>query len=117
VFGAPEPRSPLKSACATPDFFKHVALFGNVGFGESYVHGDWDTDDIAAVIAWFIASLVKAQGSRASSTKVAGLNLLKTWNRILHKLRPNSLTNSRRNIQPSTTTSETSSTLSGWTRR
>ncbi len=79
-------------------FFKHVALFGNVGFGESYVHGDWDTDDIAAVISWFILNLSKTQGSRTSSSKVAFVNLLNLVNRAHHLLRPNSVTTSRRNI-------------------
>jgi cyclopropane-fatty-acyl-phospholipid synthase len=79
-------------------FFKHVALYGNVGFGESYVHGDWDTPDISAVISWFILNIAKNQGATASSAKVAGVNLLKGYNRLLHLLRPNSVTTSRRNI-------------------
>ena len=49
------------------DFFKRCALFGNVGFGEAYVDGDWETDNIAAVIEWFILNLSKTQGSRSSS--------------------------------------------------
>jgi len=80
------------------EFFRHCALYGNIGFGESYVHGDWDTDDIAGVISWFIQNIAHSQGSQASSTKLAGMNLLKTYNRILHLLRPNSLKTSRRNI-------------------
>jgi cyclopropane-fatty-acyl-phospholipid synthase len=73
-------------------FFKHIALYGNVGFGEAYVDGDWDTDDIVDVIAWFILNLSKTQGSRASSGKVAFVNLLNVVNRIQHLLRPNSVT-------------------------
>lgn len=98
VFGAPGAEIACEIRVRDSGFFKHVALFGNIGFGESYVHGDWDTDDIAAVISWFIVNIAKSQGMEASSTKVAGLNLLKTWNRVLHKLRPNSITTSRRNI-------------------
>lgn len=80
------------------DFFKRCALFGNVGFGEAYVDGDWETDDIAAVIEWFILNLSKTQGSRSSSGKVAFVNLLNFVNRVQHLLRPNSLSTSRRNI-------------------
>jgi hypothetical protein len=47
------------------EFFKRCALFGNVGFGEAYVDGDWDTDSIADVISWFILNLSKTQGSRS----------------------------------------------------
>lgn len=80
------------------EFFRHCALYGNIGFGESYVHGDWDAEDVAGVIAWFIQNIHQTQGSRASSTKLKGMNLLKTYNRLLHRLRPNSLKTSRRNI-------------------
>lgn len=98
VFG--EEGAPISAEIRIRDqaFFKHVALFGNVGFGESYVHGDWDTDDIAAVISWFILNIAKNQGATASSAKVAGVNLLRGYNRLLHLLRPNSVTTSRRNI-------------------
>jgi cyclopropane-fatty-acyl-phospholipid synthase len=79
-------------------FFRHCALFGNVGFGEAYVDGEWETDNIAAVISWFIQNIATNQGSKASSTRLAGTNLLKAYNRVLHLLRPNSVTTSRRNI-------------------
>lgn len=80
------------------EFFRQCALYGNIGFGESYVHGDWDADDVAGVIAWFIQNIHALQGSAASSTKLRGMNLLKIYNRALHLLRPNSLKTSRRNI-------------------
>lgn len=74
------------------EFFKRCALFGNVGFGESYVDGDWDTPDIAAVISWFILNLAKTQGGKSSSGKMAFVNLLRGFNRVHHLLRPNSVT-------------------------
>ena len=80
------------------EFFKRCALFGNVGFGESYVDGDWDTPDIAAVISWFILNLAKTQGGKSSSGKMAFVNLLRGFNRVHHLLRPNSVTISRKNI-------------------
>jgi cyclopropane-fatty-acyl-phospholipid synthase len=80
------------------NFFKRCALYGNVGFGESYVEGDWDTDDIAAVISWFILNLSRTQGSRSSSGKMAFVNLLRLVNRVQHLLRPNSVDVSRKNI-------------------
>lgn len=80
------------------DFFRQCALFGNVGFGEAYVEGDWDTENIAAVISWFIRNIAATQGSKASSTRIAGTNFLKAYNRVLHLLRPNNIKTSRRNI-------------------
>ena len=32
------------------DFFRRCLLYGDIGFGESYVDGDWDTDNITNVI-------------------------------------------------------------------
>ena len=80
------------------DFFRRCALFGNVGFGESYVDGDWDTPDLAAVISWFILNIARTPQYGGSSGKVAFTNLLKLVNRVHHLLRPNSVDTSRRNI-------------------
>ena len=79
-------------------FFRRCVLFGNVGFGESFVDGDWDTPDIEAVVSFFITNIVRVQGSEASSSRVAFTNVLRGWNRLKHLLRPNSITTSRRNI-------------------
>jgi cyclopropane-fatty-acyl-phospholipid synthase len=80
------------------EFFKRCVLFGNVGLGEAYVDGNWDTDHIKNVISWFILNLEKTQGSKSSSGKIAFVNFLNFINRINHLLRPNSLKTSRRNI-------------------
>ncbi len=98
VLGAPGAEITAEMRIRSWAFFKDCALFGNVGFGEAYVEGDWDTDDIAGVISWFIQNIHAVQGSQASSTRLAGTNLLKLYNRILHLLRPNSVKTSRRNI-------------------
>ena len=98
VFGAPGAEITAEMRVRSTEFFKRCALYGNVGFGEAYVDGDWDTDDISAVISWFIVNLAKTQGSRTSSGKIAFVNLLNLVNRLQHLLRPNSVTTSRRNI-------------------
>ncbi len=96
--GAQDAEHGLEMRVRSWEFFRHCALFGNVGFGEAYVEGDWESDDVAGVISWFIQNIHAMQGSRASSTRLAGTNLLKFYNRILHRLRPNSVKTSRRNI-------------------
>ena len=80
-------------------FFKRCVLFGDVGFGEAYVDGDWDTDDITRVISWFILNVENSPNMAGSRGKKFLINLLGQYNRILHLLRPNSLGTSRRNIQ------------------
>lgn len=81
-----------------PRFFRRVVLYGNVGFGESYMAGEWESPDLCAVISWMIQNIHAQQGQRASSFHLPGLNLLRGWNLMLHWLRPNTLKTSRRNI-------------------
>ena len=80
------------------NFFKRCVLFGDVGFGEAFVDGDWDTDDITKVISWFILNVENSPAMSGSRGKKFLVNLLGKYNRILHLLRPNSLETSRRNI-------------------
>ncbi len=81
-----------------PNFFKRCVLYGDVGFGEAYVEGDWETPDITAVIAWFILNVENSPGMSGSRSRRIALNLLGWYNRIQHLLRPNSLDTSKRNI-------------------
>jgi len=79
-------------------FFKRCVLFGDVGFGEAYVDGDWDTEDITRVISWFILNVENSPAMSGSRGRKFLINLLGWQNRIAHLLRPNSVTTSRRNI-------------------
>jgi cyclopropane-fatty-acyl-phospholipid synthase len=81
-------------------FFRKCIFAGDVGFGESFVDGDWTTPDLTAVIAWFIHNVDNAptlSGSKRAG-KAAAINLLRAANRIGHLLRPNNRTTARRNI-------------------
>jgi cyclopropane-fatty-acyl-phospholipid synthase len=80
------------------DFFQKVVLFGDVGFGESYVDGDWETDDIGRVIAWAIHNLENNPTLGGSKRRSFPLNLLRGWNRAHHLFRPNNRSMARRNI-------------------
>jgi len=79
-------------------FFKRCILFGDIGFGEAFVDGDWDTDDITKVISWFILNVENSPAMSGSRGKKFLINLLGWQNRLSHLLRPNSLSTSRRNI-------------------
>jgi len=80
------------------EFFKRCAFYGNIGMGEAYTDGIWETDDIAAVIKWFIFNVNALQGAETSSARLPGVNLLKIVNWFRHLKRENSVENSRRNI-------------------
>lgn len=78
------------------DFYKRCVLYGDIGFGEAYVDGDWDTSSITNVISWFLLNIDNAPVS-GGATK-ATLNLLKFFNKLSHLRRANSLDGSRKNI-------------------
>lgn len=80
------------------EFFKRCAFYGNIGMGEAYTDGIWDTDDIAEVISWFILNVNALQGASTSSSRLPGVNLLNIINWFRHLRRKNSVENSRRNI-------------------
>ncbi|MCS6884351.1 MAG: cyclopropane-fatty-acyl-phospholipid synthase family protein [Acidobacteriota bacterium] len=80
------------------EFFRKCVLYGDIGFGEAYVDGDWDSDDIVAVISWFIANIDSAPTLSGGRNLLWG-NLLRFVNRLGHQLRRNTLVGARRNIK------------------
>ena len=96
-----KPGTPITARVVLRDdtqFFKRCAFYGNIGMGEAYTDGLWDTDDIAAVISWFIDNMNALQGSDTSSGNLPGVNLLKVVNWFRHLRRENTVDTSRRNI-------------------
>ncbi|MBP7810454.1 MAG: class I SAM-dependent methyltransferase [Bacteroidia bacterium] len=81
-----------------PYFFKRCVLFGDVGFGEAYVDGDWDTDNITNVIKWFLLNVDNAPTISGSTSQSFVLNILKIFNTIYHSKRENTLKGSKKNI-------------------
>ena len=37
-----------------PKFYERSVLYGAIGFAESYIDGEWVTNDLTKVIEWFI---------------------------------------------------------------
>lgn len=79
-------------------FFKRCVLYGDIGFGESYVNGDWDTTNITDVIKWFILNIEYAPSVSGSRFSSYSLNFLKGVNKLNHLLRKNTLSGSQKNI-------------------
>ncbi len=65
---------------------------GDVGFAESYLAGDWDSPDLAALIE------LAARNEAAMTETLRGFAVVRAWHRLRHLLRPNSRAGSRRNI-------------------
>jgi len=98
TIGSPGAAISANVRITTWDFFKRCVLYGDVGFGEAYMDGDWETEDITKVISWFILNVENSPAMSGSRGKKFLINLLGWQNRLGHLLRPNSLTTSRRNI-------------------
>ena len=80
------------------EFYKRVILFGDIGFGEAYVDGLWDTDNITNVIKWVLLNIENAPSVSGSNTQTLATNLLKLFNKLSHFKRKNTVEGSRKNI-------------------
>lgn len=76
-----------------PAFYRKVAAQGSVGAGESYIHGDWQCDDLVALVRLLVRNRTLLDGMERGPARIGGW-LLRGWNR----LRRNSREGSRRNI-------------------
>ncbi len=79
-------------------FFKRCVLYGDIGFGEAYTEGEWETDNITNVIKWFLLNVENAPTASGSNAKSFILNVLKIFNKIYHTKRANSVDGSKKNI-------------------
>lgn len=80
------------------EFYKRIILFGDIGFGEAYVDGLWETDNITNVIKWALLNIENAPGVSGSNIQTLSLNLLKLYNKLSHLKRANTIEGSRKNI-------------------
>ncbi|MCW2549821.1 MAG: Cyclopropane-fatty-acyl-phospholipid synthase [Mycobacterium sp.] len=53
VQGGGRPGDPVMRIRRPDDFYRRVAASGLIGFGESYMAGDWDADDLAGLLTVF----------------------------------------------------------------
>ncbi len=82
-----------------PIFFRKLVLATDIGLGESYVDGDWETDDIGKVIRWFILNLQDMPSmSGGQSVRNLMVNAMATVNKLQHAFNNNSISGSKKNI-------------------
>lgn len=81
-----------------PDFFRRCVLYGDIGFGEAYTDGLWDTPSITKVIEWFLLNVDQAPNVSGSQAKTAALGVLRFFNKLSHLRRSNTLDTARKNI-------------------
>jgi cyclopropane-fatty-acyl-phospholipid synthase len=77
-------------------FFRRVILYGDTGFGEAYFLGEFETDDLYGLLAWFIQNRDALPLDHAPFYQME-------WAKIVgwagHCLNKNTKNGSRRNIQ------------------
>ncbi len=73
--------------------FRKILFGADIGFGESYMDGDWETDDLTALLTVFTLNMNRTNERSQWTARVALL-----LGRIGHFLRRNTLLGSRRNI-------------------
>ncbi len=78
--------------------FSRCLLYADIGLAESYMDGLCDFDSIAGVISWFLLNQDNSPVLNESSQASRLLNILGVINRMYHRTRRNSKSNSRKNI-------------------
>ncbi len=82
----------------SPRFFRRCVVGGDIGFGESYQAGEWNTPDLCAVIGWFCANVEQAPTLSGSQNRGWFATVGRLANRLRHALNRNSLAGSKANI-------------------
>jgi cyclopropane-fatty-acyl-phospholipid synthase len=82
--------APVRLAIHETAFFRRLALRGKLGLGESYIAGEWDSDDLVALFELLL------RNADATAERHAGVRRLLELRPRLH--RRNGVARSRRNI-------------------
>lgn len=69
-----------------------LAVSGSVGWAEGYMAGEWDSPDLSAFLT------IAARNSAAIERRGDGTFGARLFHRVMHRLRPNTRSGSRRNI-------------------
>ncbi|MFZ4115970.1 MAG: class I SAM-dependent methyltransferase [Chthoniobacterales bacterium] len=68
-------------------FYRRWVLYGFIGLAESYFHGEWETNHLTEVIAWFFLNNKFFSGQKANEQGLEKHNLLGITNQFQHFLR------------------------------
>lgn len=78
--------------------FERLVLYGDIGFGEGYVEGDWETADLSTLLSWCLLNVEGSPLLTGARAKKRLVNFFDVLNRFRHRLRPNSERVARGNI-------------------
>ncbi|MBI5085682.1 MAG: class I SAM-dependent methyltransferase [Acidobacteria bacterium] len=75
-------------------FFQRALFGGDVALGEAWMDGDWSSPDLVSVIRLAVRNLASQEGEHRLLSAFS-----RGWDALRHRLRGNSVSGSRRNIQ------------------
>ncbi|MDQ8185048.1 cyclopropane-fatty-acyl-phospholipid synthase family protein [Pelagicoccus sp. SDUM812002] len=99
VYGGAEDQEPVDLVVHDANFFQRVALKGDIGLGESYIEGEWDSPNPAAMLGWFIKNKDVLMSDRFEWAMPMISRLASLQERFLHRKNSNTKTGSKRNIE------------------
>ena len=80
------------------DFFKRLTFYGDIGFAESYMDKDFESDDLTSLIEIALLNSKQLETKSDDKKNLSLYNLFPFVNKIKHYLRKNSKTRARKNI-------------------
>jgi len=90
---SPAPELSAEWTIRNPDFYRQLAMAGSLGVAESYLRGDWETDNLAALLRILCRNLETLSGTNS------GLARAGRWlARAAHWANRNTRSGSRENI-------------------
>jgi cyclopropane-fatty-acyl-phospholipid synthase len=78
--------------------FKRLTFYGDIGFAESYMDGEFDSTDLTALIKLALLNSKTLATKSEDNTLLNFVNLIPQVNKIKHWMRKNSKTQSQKNI-------------------
>jgi cyclopropane-fatty-acyl-phospholipid synthase len=97
-FGDPANGYHAEATISSDRFFRRAFLYGDIGFAEAYIAGEWSTGNLTDLLSWFLLNYEKSPTISGSRAKAGVLNLFQFINRLFHLRRKNSLHGSKKNI-------------------
>jgi cyclopropane-fatty-acyl-phospholipid synthase len=79
--------------------WSRVAMFGDIGFAESYMAGEWESDNLTDLLRWFLLNIENTPGVSGSRSKLVLMNSLQWLNKYFHWQRANTRKGSEKNIR------------------
>ena len=78
---------------SNPDFYWHLATGGSLGAAESYLCGDWETDDLTTLLRILCRNLESVSGTNSGMARIG-----RSFARVAHWANRNTRQGSRENI-------------------